>query len=51
MGLAVAQVEAVFMAQAAAQVPVFKEIKVVIINNLAREVSSSRVEIRVIQSS
>ena len=52
MGLAVAQVEAVSMARAAGQVPAFKEIKVVIINSLVREVSSSsnRV-IRAIQSS
>ena len=52
MGLAVAQVEAVFMAREAAQVPAFKEIKVVIINSLAKEVSnSSNRVIRAIQSS
>ena len=52
MGLVVAQVEAVFMARAAAQIPAFKEVKVVIINNLAKEVNnnSNRV-IRAIQSS
>ena len=52
MGLAVAQVEAVSMARAAAQVPAFKEIKVVIINSLAKEVSNnSNLVIRAIQSS
>ena len=55
MGRAAAQVAAAFMARAAVQIPIFKTlmvIKVVIISNLAREVSSSsRVDIRVIQSS
>ena len=55
MGRAAAQVAAVFMARAAVQIPIFKAlkvIKVVIISNLAREVSnSSRVDTRAIQSS
>ena len=52
MGLAVAQVEAVFMAWEAAQVPAFKEIKVVVINSLTKEVSySNNRVIRAIQSS
>ena len=46
MGRAAAQVAAAFMARAAVQIP----IKVVIISNLARQVSSSsRVDSRVIQ--
>ena len=54
MGRAAAQVAAVFMARAV-QIPTFKalkEIKVAIISNLAREVSSSSsLDIRAIQSS
>ena len=51
MGLVAAQVEAVFMARVAAQIPDFREIKVVIISSLVREVSSSNRVIRAIQSS
>ena len=55
MGQTAAQVAVAFMARAADQIPIFKTlrvIKVVIISNLAREVSSSnRVDTRVIQSS
>ena len=55
MARTAAQVAAAFKAQAAVQIPIFKTlrvIKVVIISNLATEVSSiSRVDIIVIQSS
>ena len=55
MDLVAVQELAVFMAQVAVLIPTFKALKVirvVIISNLAREVSSSRnLDIRVIQSS
>ena len=50
MGLVVVQVEAVFMARAAAQVPAFKEIKVVIINSLVKVTSSISQDTGAIQS-
>ena len=55
MGRAAAQAASVFMARVAVQIPIFKAlkvIKVVIISNLAKEVSSSsKPGFRVTQSS
>ena len=51
MGRAAIQAAAVFMARVVVQIPTFKAlkvIKVVIISNLAKEVCSSNLDIRVI---
>ena len=54
MGWVAARVVAVFMARVAVQMPTFKILKVIkvaIVSNLSREVSSSSLDIRAIQSS